>query len=700
MKRTQPVHAGLTLFHDPPARAVCDGVPVRGYGYTWVLEASPDLTGPAPAQAGQGDAGRKVPLKKSPEISRNRIGVGAPRMPRTPADDEQPLAAIHLIDGDPLTCWSSRTRPHPEAEPVWIRLDLVAEQEIGRIVLRKLPPGPPRDRPGSVPLTAGAVTVGRGLPGRLEIRLSRDALAWETVFAGETRDTPDRETFECVFPPRRAKQIWIIGTSLVRVENWLYAFSIAGVEVCNTAGEDVARATRGTGVTVSSTLHGHGQEIEAHRWYWPLNADIGAKYVRVGYHNDPVNWHRVEKIRGAFAVDPEADAAITWLARHRIDTVMALGFGNRLYTQADPARHLPQLWECYYENPAPPTTPDALDAWRRYVRFMAVHFGSRVRYFELWNEWNIAPYWGDKPDVAGYLDVARAAIPVLREAAPRAKIMNGSTAGFCFGMSGWSAEELARQEKTSPFLIAVGDLLPHIDVVGWHPFYQADPDTPRARNYAADIRAFQRWCRARGFRGEYMATEWGYASNYPATMPPNWWGTFNCTELEKAKYVARLTVIHVALGVASFFNELWTSTYPLDISLLRRAFMADPITPLQPAAAYYVVRNLATAIEGVRPSAFACRIEACACEVECVTMRRAGERLVALWRPGRAVDNDPGTPATLRIRGRAGRCTAYDPMNGREYDLETVRTADGTQIPQLLVRDSPLLVRILNLTQP
>jgi hypothetical protein len=397
--------AALSSFQYPQVRAICQGVPIYGYGYTWVLGESPDLTVPEPLQAGSRAVGRKAPLKRSPEISRNRIGVGAPRMPRTPSDDEQPLAAIHLIDGNPNTCWSSRTRPHPEAEPVWIRLDLVAEQDLTRIVLRKLPPGPPRDKPGWVPLTAGAVTVGRGMPGRLEIRLSRDALAWETVFKGDVHDTPKRETFECAFPPRKAKQIWIIGTSLVRVENWLYAFSIACVEAYDTTGTDVARAMRGTGVTVNSTLHSHGQEIEAHRWFWPLNADIGAKYVRVGYHNDPVNWHRVEKVKGQFAVDPEADAAITWLSQHGIDTVMALGFGNRLYTHADPTRRLPQLWECYYENPAPPTTPEALAAWQRYVRFIAGHFRARVRYFELWNEWNIAPYWGGKPNVEHYLAV-------------------------------------------------------------------------------------------------------------------------------------------------------------------------------------------------------------------------------------------------------------------------------------------------------
>ena len=66
--------------------------------------------------------------------------------------------------------------------------------------------------------------------------------------------------------------------------------------------------------------------------------------------------------KGELRIDPEADAAITYLAEHGVNVVLALGFGNRLYTQADPRRKLPQLWEWYYEMPAPPTTEEALRA--------------------------------------------------------------------------------------------------------------------------------------------------------------------------------------------------------------------------------------------------------------------------------------------------------------------------------------------------
>ena len=205
---------------------------------------------------------------------------------------------------------------------------------------------------------------------------------------------------------------------------------------------------------------------------------------------------------------------------------MALGFGNRLYTQADPTRQLPQLWEWYYENPAPPTTPEALQAWGRYVRYMAEHFRDRVQHFEIWNEWNIGTYWGAQPNVEHYLAVARAAIPILREVCPEAKIMLGSWAGFPHGISTWSAEELSAKEGEVSYLRVAHALAGEVDEIGWHPFYQADPDSPRWRDYVADVRALFRVLAGWGFRGHCMATEWNVGANYPPTAGPNWWGDF------------------------------------------------------------------------------------------------------------------------------------------------------------------------------
>ena len=685
----------VPVFAEPAVRAMCQGVPVSAYGYTWVLGESPDLVDDARVQTSQLAALAKVHPKKSWEIASNRLGATAPRMPRTAANDYLPLEAIHLIDGDPHTCWCSRTQPQADVEPVWIRIDLAVEQTIQHIVLRKRPPGAPRCTDWtSMPPDAGAVEVGMALPAHLVIKISRDGLQWAMVFDGASGDTPSRGEFVCAFPAQPGKQIWIIGRGLPRVENWLHSFSIASVEVSGTAGVNVALATRGAGVTVSSTQHSLGQTTDEHRWLWPLHTDLGLKWVRVGYHDDPINWHWVEKARGTLAVDPEADAAISYLADRRVNTVMALGFGNRHYTQPDPARKLPQLWEWYYENPAPPVTPAALKAWARYVRFMARHFRDRVRYFEIWNEWNIAVYWGAQPSLDHYLAVARAAISVLRKECPEARTVLGSVAGFCWGLSTWTAEERAKQERESLLFGAVRELAREVDVIGWHPFYQTDPDLPMFRTYAEDVRAFQAWCAAQGFRGEFMASEWNVAANYPAPTPPNWWGTFTCSELQKAKIVAQLTVTHTALGVASFFCETWSNYYPLDLTLLRRGFSADPISPQQPQAAYYVMRNLATALEDLEPADFGFEAAGAPAAVRAFGLARAGERVVALWLPGRPQDHCAGVPCDLVVDGRYGRACGYDSLNGTVQELKLDAVGGRTRVSGVLVTDYPRLVRL------
>jgi hypothetical protein len=675
-------------------QASCGGVPVYALGYTHFLAESPQLVDDARVQIGCKSPCMKVPLKKSWEISSNYLGATAPRMPRTVHNDYLPLEAIHLIDGDGQTCWCSKSQTRGDAEAVWIRLDLVAQRPITKIVLQKRVPLTPRGVEGSQKLDTDAVEIGRAMPGHLSVRLARDAMNWSTVFDGPSGDRPESNEFTITFPPTEAKQIWIVGRRLPRVENWLHGFSIAQVQVFDASGRNLALATRGTGVTVSSTMHSHGQTRDEHRWLWPIHTDLGLKWSRVGYHDDPINWHWVEKTPGTLEVDPEADASITYLVERGVQVVMALGGGNRFHTQGDPARRLPQLWEWYYENPAPPTTPEALGAWERYVRFMVRHFRDRVKHFEVWNEWNVECYWGRKVSVEDYLVVARRAIPIIRKEAPQAKVMLGSAGGFSYGMSSWSPEELARQEREHVLLRAAGELARDVDIIGYHPFYQKDPDAPEFRSYAADVQAFDTWCRLKGFGGQLMASEWTVGANYPSATPPNWWGQVEFSEMQKAKLVAQVSVLHSALGVGSFFCELWSNTYPLDLTLLRRSFAADPISPQQPQAAYYAMRNLATALEGLRPAKFSFRVTGGPKELSAFMLGRRGERVLALWRPGRPADVCEGVSCDVEIEGRCQSAQGYDCMNGTTQSLRIKRTRKATRIEGILVRDYPVLLRL------
>ena len=680
----------------PQVQTHCGDVPVKRFGFCWVLGEAPTLLDDESLQAGNTAPRVKVHPKDSSQIKRNYLGVTTTRMPRGTENDYLPVEAIHLIDGDLQTCWLSRGQSRPDAQPVWIRLDLPVERVIERVVLRRRPPSAQaRSKLGWVPMR-DAVEVGRGVPITLTIKLSRDSREWTTVFDGPSGDRPDKLDCEFRFPAQPAKQIWITAGSLPLVENILYAFSLAEVEVYDAAGRNAALASCGTGVTVNSTHHSPGMELASHRWYWPLHYDAGFKWARVGYHDDPINWHWVEKKKGQLKIDPETDAAVTELVSHGVDIVMSLNFGNRLYS-GPAARPLPQLWEWNYDMPAPPTTPEALAAWTRYVEFMVQHFRGRVKHFEIWNEWNISCYWGAKPSVADYLAVARAAIPVIRKHAPGARIMMGSWAGFPHGISTWSPAQLAEYEKKLLYLPVTRELARDVDEIGWHPFYQTDPD--RLRHYTADVRALLKWLHGVGFRGHAMVTEWNYSALYPPLGPEEakraWSGGFKATEIEKAKYVAQVFTRHTGLGLESFFCEMYFPNFALlDLSLLRRSFDADPIAPLQPQAAYYVTRNLATMLDGLEPGQLDYTIEPAPPKLETFALTSPDGPALALWLGGRAQDHCPGVAVDVRLKSPRRKAVAYDPMNGVSQELSVTRDGDSSLLKGVLVRDWPLVIRL------
>lgn len=183
-----------------------------------------------------------------------------------------------------------------------------------------------------------------------------------------------------------------------------------------------------------------------------------------------------------------------------------------------------------------------------------------------------------------------------------------------------------------PVFVAEG-LAEQLDAIGWHPFYQTDPDNPDYRRYRQDVTAFQQECRRLGFRGRLAATEWTWAAPYPPAPG------FQCSEMEKAKYTAQLMTAHAGMDVISLYNETFqTGKIDWDCSLLRNAFSVDPVSAAQPQPAYYVLRNLSTVLDGFRAAELAVTFRGPK-PLERYTFRRAdGPWMLAAWIPGRTKD--------------------------------------------------------------
>jgi hypothetical protein len=659
------------IRHYATIEAYADGEPVYAFGYTYVYGLCPDLQPSVRLQEGNKRPWRKIRPKKSWELKGHKFGSTPAREPKTAWNDDQPLLCVHLIDGDPETAWCSRGQVQPDVEPVWIRIDLPLESRITSVVLVPHPKGMGK-------LGSGG-PAGQAFPRQLEIRLSRDGWHWETVFANRNFPPPDpMKPQEFRFQPRLAKQIWIIGNECTPVMNFGHCFSISEVEVRDEEGNNLALISRGAGVTVSSTHTGYGMDRYTQDMLWPIQYDLGFKWLRVGYDMGVFLWAYVEREKGKLKVDTRADAAITEAVANGIKVIMCLDKGNWLYApQPKKKDRTRELMETYYDRPPEPTEGDEayLQGYLNYVRYMVRHFKDRVRYFEIMNEWS-------RP-VEEYVRLAKATIPVIREEYPEAKILAVSTGGF--------------DRKFILGYLKLG-LGPLIDVIPWHPWYQTDPVQPEYISYAQDVRDLKKQCESLGFKGEYMATEWTWSAPYPPATATNTHddpNPFVITEMQKAKYALGLNIEHAGLDMVSLWNETFQEHMTdWSIGLTRNTFGADPIPPTQPEPVYYVLRTLCTAMDEFQPADFVVRYSAKGDFESWTFAREGGEKLLAFWKRGRAPDISDGTLADVTLVGqKVTRAVGIDLINGREQELDFVQEGNNVVLRGMLVQDFPALVR-------
>lgn len=122
--------------------------------------------------------------------------------------------------------------------------------------------------------------------------------------------------------------------------------------------------------------------------------------------------------------DGERDTIDTWL---KYDQIVELteAYGLRLmarlsnppaWTRADPAAG----------DRAP---PDDLDDFIKYVTAVAARYRGRIGHYQIWNEPNIYPEWGENPiDPAGYVDMLCRAYRALKAVDPNIVVISGAIA--------------------------------------------------------------------------------------------------------------------------------------------------------------------------------------------------------------------------------------------------------------------------------
>jgi hypothetical protein len=383
--------------------------------------------------------------------------------------------------------------------------------------------------------------------------------------------------------------------------------------------------------------------------------DFGIKRLDTSMQEieEPIDWNRSE-----FEIFMEYDRFIDELNENGVAVNYMLHFWDKAGHASGKELSTPRF-----------KTAEQVQDFLDYVRFVVGHFKGRVQYYTIWSEPdNCGPPQIKCVELNDYINLARQTISIIRQEDPQAKVALAPNVLF-----------FARDYL---FTILRSDVMPMFDVIQWHGIYDVAPNIEFYGNYYYEypsiIQEIKQTASAHGFQGEYWGTELTWCSEeFPSCHPPDHpWGIQKTDKLA-AKYYARGIVMQLGMDVGVGFGGLESTAAPWT---------------------YPTIRNLNTIMAGSTPTSLIVEIESEATNIMSYGfMSPNGDKLFALWTNGTAVDNDPGVNTTLTFPGLSARkVVGLDVLNGSEQELVTETENGNLVIRNLLVKDYPIILRLID----
>lgn len=169
-----------------------------------------------------------------------------------------------------------------------------------------------------------------------------------------------------------------------------------------------------------------------------LAANAGFRIVRW-----EIQWKYVEPSKGEFVWRSEWDYTVDRLHRAGLDSLLILDYGNPAYDGGDK-----------------PRSAEAIAAFARYASFMAEHLKGRVRYYQVWNEWNSGIGKTSKGNAADYVSLARATYRAIKKVDPEATVVIGGFSSASYdSLIGYGDRDRSFEDLLSYDLKDFGDVL-------------------------------------------------------------------------------------------------------------------------------------------------------------------------------------------------------------------------------------------------
>jgi len=304
-------------------------------------------------------------------------------------------------------------------------------------------------------------------------------------------------------------------------------------------------------------------------------------------------------------------------------------------------------------------TEDEIERYIEYVRFIVGEIKDHVDYYEILNEQNHNEGTQQKVGLDDYVNLVKRVAPIIREEDPGAKVIAGSVSD-------------SRQEEPRQYLLDFieSDAMPIVDGISFHPMYGTSPEYEIHEQFYYDYPSFiqqvKNTASANGFTGEYIVEELVWRT--PRTSFPD--EPWEYSNAEAAKYYARGIVINLGLDMAA---GIAGEEY-------------DHVEPIKT-----VIKNLCTAMAGATPTELEVEIQSDATNIRTYSFTLSnGDKLIALWTDGVAVDNNPGVSASITLPISIQSATGIDVLEGYTQPL----TTEGNSIGNLIIRDYPTIIKL------
>ncbi len=163
-----------------------------------------------------------------------------------------------------------------------------------------------------------------------------------------------------------------------------------------------------------------------------------------------VNWSAAEKEKGVLRVPQKWDFVVNEAKKRGIEPILILDYGNK-----------------FYDGGGKPISESAIAAFSLYTKTVADHFKDRVKYFEIWNEWDGTVGRTARGNGRDYVKLVERAYPEIKSVAPNSKVIIASFSPGALrakdrnGLGGQMAEFMGASRKRSGDIIGL-----HLYV--WH----------------------------------------------------------------------------------------------------------------------------------------------------------------------------------------------------------------------------------------